>query len=337
MAGDNEGRVFLRGVVSSKYALDELRRSTLEAPRVRGGDIVTDDGSVGHHGMSEDTDIWWRLAPGDDPFLTQTLQVHFVEIAPHAANKGHGHQNEAIFYILRGHGHEIHDTERHEWKQDDLVVVHTDSVHQHFNDSDETAVTLVIKPKSLWMYLGLVQQGKIGNFSDPEGTYGDREDWSQVWTEDVVGKQKVVTPSETPWEDAEVGRIRRLTGPGRDDVRCFSVDTYQQEIPPGGTSSKHWRMGDEVFYVISGKGESLHWEVEADIDERFHARIAKEPTRHEIQTGDIMWVPQNTVRHHINLSDDEPLVLLATQNAMFRHLGYDRTHVFEPAGVREAV
>ncbi len=94
-------------------------------------------------------------------------------------------------------------------------------------------------------------------------------------------------------------------------------------------------MGDEVFYVISGQGESLHWEVEADIDDRFHARIATEPTRHQIQTGDILWAPQNTVRQHRN-TGAEPLVLLATQNAMFRHLGYDRIHVFEPASAPTA-
>lgn len=335
-ADGSEGRVFLRGIASQKYALDDVRRGTLEAPRVRSDDVVTDDGSVGHHGMSKDTSIWWRLAPGDEPFLSQTLQVHFVRMEPHSANAGHGHQNEAIFYILEGYGHEVHDQQRYEWKQGDLVVVHTDSVHRHFNDSDEPAIALVVKPKSLWMYLGLIQQGKIGSFADPEGRYGPREDWSRIWTEDALGKKKIVTPDDERWQETELGRTRQLTGPGRDDVRCFSVDTYQQEIPPGGRSSRHWRMGDEVFYVMSGHGESLHWEVEAEIDERFHARIAKEPTRHEIRTGDILWVPQNTVRQHVNIEGDEPLTLLATQNAVFRHLGYDRTHVFEAASVPQA-
>lgn len=336
MAADgSNGRVFLRGVSSQKYALTELRRSTLEAPRVRNSEVVTDDGSVGHYGMSKDTSIWWRVAPGDEPFLTQTLQVHFVRMEPHSANAGHGHQNEAVFYILEGHGHEVHDEQRYEWKQGDLVVVHADSVHQHFNDSDGPAITLVIKAKSLWMYLGLVHQGKPGSFDDKEGRFGPREDWSHIWAEDAVAKQKIITPDDIPWEDNDYGRIRRLTGPGREDVRCNSVDIYQQQIPPGGTSSKHWRMGDEVFYVISGHGESLHWEVDADIEERYHARISREPTRHEIRTGDILWAPQNSVRQHVNLSDDEPLVLLAAQNSVFRHVGYARTHVFEPASAEQ--
>ena len=330
MTGESEGRVFLRGVVSKKYALNDLRQETLNAERVLTDEVVTDDGSVGHHGMSKDTSIWWRLAPGDDPFLTQTLQVHFVQMDPHSANAGHGHQNEAIFYILSGHGHEIHDEQRYEWKEGDLVVVHTDSVHRHFNDSDESAVALVIKPKSLWMYLGLIQQGQIGSFEDPDGKFGPREDWSQIWTDGVTEMKKIVTPDDYEYQDTDLGRIKPLAGPGRDDVRSLGTDAYMQEIPVGGSSAKHWKMGDEVYYVVSGKGESLHWEVEADIDERFHARIAKEPTRHAIKAGDIMWAPQNTVRHHYN-TGDEPLVLLATQNAMFRHLGYDKVHIFEPA------
>ena len=49
-----------------------------------------------------------------------------------------GHQNEAVFYILKGKGYEIHDDKRYDWEAGDLVVVHTDSVHRHFNDGDET-------------------------------------------------------------------------------------------------------------------------------------------------------------------------------------------------------
>lgn len=331
MASSPAGRVFLRGIVSDKYALDAERQRSLQAPRVRNAEVVTDDGSVAHSGDSASSRTYWRIGPGDEPFLTQTLQVHFVEMAEHKANAGHGHQNEAVFYILDGHGHEIHDAARYDWQEGDLVVVHTDSVHRHFNDSEVPARCLVIKAKSLWMYLGLIQQGSIGGFEDPESRFGPREDWSKIWTEGVEHLEKVVRPSRQSYVEAPQGRIKQLTGPGREDVRCFSVDTYLQEIPPGGRSSTHWRMADEVFYVVSGRGRSRHWEVAADIDDRFYARVAEEATEHEINGGDVMWVPQNTVREHVNISEDEPLVLLAAQNAMFRRLGYDRTHVLKPA------
>src|SRR5216684_4520747 len=65
-----------------------------------------------------------RIGPGDDPFLTQSLQVHFVELFPGGENRGHGHQNEACFYILEGEGYEIHDGVRYEWQKDDFAIVH---------------------------------------------------------------------------------------------------------------------------------------------------------------------------------------------------------------------
>ena len=92
-----------------------------------------------HSGDSEQSRTWWRIGPGDEDFLTQTIQVHFVELPPQSSNHGHGHQNEAAFYILEGRGYEIHDDQRYDWAKDDLVYVHTDSVHRHFNPYDEKA------------------------------------------------------------------------------------------------------------------------------------------------------------------------------------------------------
>src|SRR5688500_20403854 len=50
-----------------------------------------------------------------------------------------------------------------------------------------------------------------------------------------------------------------------------------------------------AVYVISGSGYSLQWDVEAEIEDQYHARIAKEPTRWEFSAGDLVYVPQNTV------------------------------------------
>src|SRR3990170_5253079 len=163
MLGDIEGRVFLQGITSEHYGLGEFRRRQREAPRVRPAGTVMDDASVAHSGNSEQSRTWWILGPGDDPFLTQTVQMHFVELFPGGSNSGHGHQNEATFYILEGHGYEIHDGQRHDWEKDDLVVVHNDSVHRHFNaDLERRAVALVIKAKATWMYLGLIQKRRGG-------------------------------------------------------------------------------------------------------------------------------------------------------------------------------
>jgi quercetin dioxygenase-like cupin family protein len=324
-----KGRVFLRGITSEQYGLKEFRDAQLAAPRVRSDEVVTDDASVGHSGDSDQSRTWWRVGPGDDPFLTQSLQVHFVQLPPNSSNAGHGHQNEAAFYILEGRGYEIHDGQRYDWAQDDLVLVHTDSVHRHFNPYDEQATALVIKAKCAWMYLGLLQQGKSGPIPD-EDRFGPREDWSQIWTPGVQQRRKVVKPADTVWETTPLGRVRVLSSPATTDGRTVRVDCFELEIPAGSRSGKRWHMADEVLYVLDGSGYSLHWEVASELDEKYYARIAQEPTRHEITKGDTLYVPQNTIAQHFS-ADGQPLRLLSGQNRLFKQLGYDRVAYLENA------
>jgi quercetin dioxygenase-like cupin family protein len=324
-----KGRVFLRGMTSEQYGLKEFRRAQLDAPRVRGDDVVVDDAKLGHSGDSKDSRTWWRIGPGDDPFLTQNIQVHFVELPPGKSNKGHGHQNEAAFYILEGRGYEIHDDQRYDWKQGDLVFVHTDSVHRHFNPYGEKAVALVMKAKCTWMFMGLIQQGRGGPIDRPD-EFGEREDWSRIWTPGVLDRKKVITSEDGHWETTPLGHVRVMNSASQTDHRQFSVDVYEQKIPSGSRSGKYWKMADEILYVLDGEGYSLHWEVEAEIAERYYARIAKTPTRHPIRRGDTLYIPQNTIAQHFS-SDGTPLHLLSVQNRVFKHLGYDKVHYFSDA------
>jgi quercetin dioxygenase-like cupin family protein len=324
-----KGRVFVRGLTSETYGLSKFRHEQLAAPRVRDDSVVVDDAKVGHSGDSAQSRTWWRVGPGDDPFLTQTLQVHFVELPPQSSNHGHGHQNEAAFYILEGAGYEIHDDQRYDWNQGDLVFVHTDSVHRHFNPYDEKAVALVMKAKCTWMFMGLIQQGRSGPVDRPE-EFGEREDWSRIWTPGVLQRKKVVTPSDGVWETTPMGRLRVMNSAAMTENRQFGVDVFELTIPAASRSGKHWKMADEILYVLDGEGYSLHWEVQAEIAEKYYARIAKEPTRHEIKKGDTLYVPQNTIAQHF-AADGTPLHLLSVQNRVFKHLGYDTVHYFEDA------
>jgi quercetin dioxygenase-like cupin family protein len=326
-----KARTFVRGVTSATYGLNEHRRRQLAAPRVRSDTVVVDDAKVAHSGDSAQSRTWWRIGPGDEDFLTQTVQVHFVELPPRSANNGHGHQNEAAFYILEGAGYEVHDGQRYDWKQDDLVFVHTDCVHQHFNPYDERAVALVVKAKSLWMFLGLWQQGRSGPV-EREEAFGPREDWSRLWTPGVTGRKKVIRVEDTTWETTPLGNVRVITSPRRTDARLHSVDVLELSIPAGSRSGRYWKMADEVYYVLAGGGYALHWEVEAELAERYYARIAKEPTRHEFTQGDTLYVPQNTVvQLFADDAGDAPLRLLSAQNRIFKLIGYDAVHYFEPA------
>jgi oxalate decarboxylase/phosphoglucose isomerase-like protein (cupin superfamily) len=89
-------------------------------------------------------------------------------------------------------------------------------------------------------------------------------------------------------------------------------------------------MADEVAYVVSGSGESLQWEVDAEIAERYYARVAKEPTTWSFAADDTVYVPQNHQHQYVN-TGDEPLRLLVVQNRLIKYLGYDRVVHLEDA------
>ena len=316
-------RIFVRGLSSQSYGLGEHRRRQRAAPRVvHGGWKLTGaTAGYGDHGAGAETE--WLLGPGDEPFRTQTLQVHTVELAPGGSNRGHGHQNEALFYVLEGTGYEIHDGLRYDWSTDDLVIVHVDSVHQHFNASpSERARLLVIKAKATYNFLGLVQQGG----GAPERIdLGPREDWSGLWSADARGRKKVVQPADTRWERIPGGQRRILAAKDRTDVRAYGVDLAEVRLDPGARSARYWHMADEVHYVIAGHGETLQWDVEADIDERYYARVARDPLRASFGPGDLVYTPPNTVHQLGNADPAEPLRLLGARNRLFALLGYDAT------------
>ncbi|MCX2180234.1 cupin domain-containing protein [Streptomyces sp. SKN60] len=324
-----KGRVFVRGLTSETYGLNHFRERQLAVERVRDDSVVVDDAKVAHSGDSAKSRTWWRVGPGDEDFLTQTIQVHFVELPGQSSNHGHGHQNEAAFYILEGRGYEIHDDRRYDWAKDDLVFVHTDSVHRHFNPYDEKAKALVVKAKSTWMFMGLIQQGRSGPIDRPE-EFGEREDWSRIWTPGVLDRKKVISPKDTAWEMTPLGRTRVMASPGMTDGRIFSVDAYELDIAAGSRSGKYWKMADEVFYVLEGGGYALQWEVEAEIAEKYYARVAKEPKRFEITEGDTLYVPQNHICQ-LFAADGTPLRVFSAQNRVFKHLGYDTVHYVENA------
>jgi len=325
-------RVFLRGLGSEKYNLREAREQRLAAPRIRpAAPDSWDDPTIGHEGFSPTSRVRWVFGPGDEPFLTQSVQAHFVEILPGGANGGHGHQNEAAFYILEGRGYEIHDTRRYDWEQGDLVVVNADSRHQHFNaDPNRRALILVVKPKATWMLLGLTQQGS-GTTIPPgrESEFGPREDWSGLWSPGVERLTKVVKGAQRPWEQTRDGRIKHLANADL-GVRVFAMDVYLQAIAAGSRSARHWHMADEVLYAVEGRGHTLQWRVEADIEERYYARVAATPQRVDWAAGDLVYVPTNTIHQHV-AAPTEPATLLSAQNRLFKLLGYNAVRHLEDA------
>ncbi|HEY8578986.1 MAG TPA: cupin domain-containing protein [Beijerinckiaceae bacterium] len=152
MYHSKKDRVFVRGIQGEynvKQELDRLRA----APRVRKAkDLGFVDGpqTFSRH----------YVEPKDG--ITQTFHLHLEEYAPGASSQKHGHVNEAAFYILDGHGYEIHDGVRYDWEAGDVAIVHNNCVHQHFNASTtKPARALVIKTKPMYLFLNMLFQKTV--------------------------------------------------------------------------------------------------------------------------------------------------------------------------------
>jgi quercetin dioxygenase-like cupin family protein len=146
-------RLFSRELTAFTYSLREELNRLRKVPRViKGTDIKLKKGP-----QLFIADI---ITPKEK--ITQVLYAHFIVLAPGGKSDKHGHMNEAMFYILDGKGHEIHDGVRYDWEAGDVVVVENACVHQHFNDDlDRPARALVIKAKPLYLFMNLLMQEVI--------------------------------------------------------------------------------------------------------------------------------------------------------------------------------
>jgi len=113
-------------------------------------------------------DVPWKGGPGQfgksviSPQATgiiQSLESHIEAYAPGAYGQKHGHLNSAVFYVLKGRGHDVHDGRHIPWKAGDVMIVENGCVHQHFNDDpEEEAILLVFKAKPLFLFMHLLFQ-----------------------------------------------------------------------------------------------------------------------------------------------------------------------------------
>jgi len=145
-------RMFVRGIEGDYGLKQELARLRSQPRVIRGRELTFNDGpqTFSRH----------YVEPIDG--VTQTLHIHLEEYAPGGHNQKHGHVNEAAFYILDGNGYEVHDGIRYDWTAGDVVVVHNNCVHQHFNASaTKPARALVLKTKPMFLFMNMLFQKTV--------------------------------------------------------------------------------------------------------------------------------------------------------------------------------
>lgn len=158
-------RTFVRALEGT---YSHLTKELLDQPRVysakntpwKGGPVI-----YGKH----------IISPGSTK-ITQSIETHIEAYGPGGFGQKHGHLNSAVFFVLKGRGHDIHDGRRIDWKAGEIMLVENGCVHQHFNDDpEEEAILLVFKAKPLFLFMHLLYQKMV---SWPQDTLpAGREDW----------------------------------------------------------------------------------------------------------------------------------------------------------------
>ena len=70
--------------------------------------------------------------------------------------------NSAVFFVLKGKGHDVHDGRRIDWEQGDALIVENGCVHQHFSgDQDGECIVLIMKAKPLFLFMHLIFQQMV--------------------------------------------------------------------------------------------------------------------------------------------------------------------------------
>src|ERR1700754_5179829 len=107
-------RTFVRALEGT---YSHLYKQLIDQPRVFSSKDVPWKGGPGHYGKSV-------ISP-QAVNITQHIDSHIEPYAPGASGQKHGHLNSAVFYVLKGHGHDVHDGRHIPWKAGDVMLVET--------------------------------------------------------------------------------------------------------------------------------------------------------------------------------------------------------------------
>ncbi len=345
-------RIFVREI-SGEYKLEAEKNRLWNANRVIRGDTLHYRGGP---------QMWNKHLIDPSSGLTQSVHSHIEVLGPGGKSQKHGHQNEAMLYVLEGQGYEIHDGKRYDWKAGDLAVVSNACVHQHFNASkDEPCKVLIMKTKPLFLFLNLMFQTTVESAPKepvtgwehyiPENELGSKYRENDVWkqgdknctflTDGLIKqpnfkevpdyeKSKIVHPKDMPWEICAQGKLKHVANENM-NVRIKGHDAYIQEIPVESRSGKHRHTWEEAIYVLEGKGHDLHWDAHATIKDAYSWSFDSEPKKFTWKAGDLIYIPFNTIHQHFNDSASEPARIMVYSARVFRWLGFTELVQLEDA------
>lgn len=96
------------------------------------------------------------LVDARNGFDDRAIACFLRRIPPGGKSDIHRHNFEAMGYVVKGRGYEIHDGERIDWAEGDVVYIPPNVWHQHCNaDTEHEAIVLLITNWPLLLHLGI--------------------------------------------------------------------------------------------------------------------------------------------------------------------------------------
>lgn len=121
--------------------------------------------------------------------------------------------------------------------------------------------------------------------------------------------------NDIPWENNRQGIMRWYLHPLLKSTCINTLALFVQEIPPGSRSGRLHHPGNQVIYIMEGRGYTT-------IDGQ----------KHHWSEGDIVMLPLRTkgvVVQHFNADPDKPARFVACEPNAFLSMGVDRGSGFE--------
>ncbi|MDH5422864.1 MAG: cupin domain-containing protein [Acidimicrobiia bacterium] len=249
-----------------------------------------------------------------------TLGVHMSQVAPGGMKPGHRHLDEAVFYIVSGHGwSELKQSDdapvqRVDWKAGDMLSIPANAWHQHFNGSaDEPALQLAFKNTRLLRKLFGSRDFVYANEFRLADRYNDEDDYWDSRTEladGYIAQNRIADVANVPLRDApDAGRLVSM-----EKYRMgghLMLDVVAVELGRKGHVKAHRHLVEEALLAVKGHFRTLIW----------HENGREELI--EWGEGDILFPPLNSWHQHF-ARGHEPVRYVAVRNVFLnRAFGLD--------------
>ena len=126
---------------------------------------------------------------------------------------------------------------------------------------------------------------------------------------------QVIKGSQLPQEVNRQGLMRWYMHPSITDTILSTHIFFEQEIPPGSRSGRLKFQGEQVIYILEGKGYTL-----------------VDGVKHRWKAGDVLNLPirkEGIIIQHVNEDPDAPAKFVAAEPNLYACTGVDRGSGFE--------